>query len=92
LNELEDSIRVKEENLAFIKQRERRAIVYFTSYSILIWAVYALLWWFGALDWGSSSHAGHDASLEGADLLELEADGILARIVKTLPVGAIPIL
>jgi len=91
LNELEDSIRVKEENLAFIKQREKRAIVYFTSYSILIWAVYALLWWFGALDWGSSSHAGHEESLEGA-LLELEADDILARIVKTLPVGAIPIL
>lgn len=90
LNELDDSIRRKEENLAFIKQREKRAIVYFTSYSILIWLIYALLWYFGALDWTSSYSFddSHD-NAEGGDVIN---EDILARIAKTVPVGAIPIL
>ena len=93
LNELDDSIRVKEENLAFIKQREKRAIVYFTSYSILIWLIYALLWWFGALDWTSaySFDDGQENSgdAEGGDF---NNEDLLSRIAKTVPVGAIPIL
>lgn len=89
LNELEDSIRTKEENLAFIKQRERRSIVLFTSYSILIWLLYVLAWWFGALNWGYSSNIGeHD---DDEELLE-DGDELLSKIAKTIPVGAFPVL
>jgi len=93
LNELDESIRVKEENLAFIKQREKRAIIYFTSYSILIWLIYVLLWWFGALDW-SSTYSSDDGQHENGDVVGEEGDNedLVARIAKTLPVGAIPIL
>lgn len=89
---MEDSIRTKEENLAFIRQRERRAIVLFTSYSILIWLLYVLAWWFGALDWGSKGIVNDGGEEHDDEWLEGGSDEIIAKIAKTLPVGAIPVL
>lgn len=78
---LETDIREHEEALAFIVQRERRAVLLLTIYSVLAWLVYVLAWYFGALDaWNGD--------------LELQNEGsqILERAFKTLPVGAIPVL
>lgn len=94
MTELDESIRTKEENLAFIKQREKRSIIYFTSYSILIWFIYILLWWFGALDYWTSSSSSlfHDGEGDGESSEYTVEDDLIARILKTLPVGTIPIL
>ena len=52
-----------------------------TLYSSLAWLVYVLAWYFGALDGWTEDTEGLD---EGANILE--------SALKTLPVGAVPIL
>ena len=81
LSGLETDIREHEEALAFIVQRERRAVLLLTIYSVLAWLVYVLAWYFGALDgWTEDS----DSQDEGSKILE--------SALKTLPVGAVPVL
>jgi len=46
LDKLQESIQLREQHLAAIKLRERRAVVYFTIYSLVFWVVYSALWWF----------------------------------------------
>ena len=77
---------MKEEKLAFIKHREQRAVVLFTTYSILAWSVYVAAWWFGILD--VATWAG-DNDVDGESISN---EGILEKAVKTLPVGGVPVL
>lgn len=78
---LETDIREHEEALAFIVQRERRAVLLLTSYSVTAWLVYVLAWYFGALD-----------AFSGEDDLQDDNTRLAGSTLKTLPVGAIPIL
>ena len=91
LSGLETSIRAHEEALAFIKQREHRAVILFTTYSTCAWLVYVLAWWFGALDYGYGHGAASYAHDEEHDAGQEELE-LLSRALKTLPVGAVPIL
>jgi len=49
LEEIDQSITLRESRLAEIKEREQRAVVRFTIYGLSLWALYLAIWWTGAL-------------------------------------------
>lgn len=85
LNELEEAIRQREEKLAFIKHRESRGVVLITTYSSIAWLAYIALWYFGILDYATNA-------LNGSAGYEEQEQGILEQAVKTLPIGAVPVV
>ncbi|GAA99329.1 uncharacterized protein L969DRAFT_86565 [Mixia osmundae IAM 14324] len=85
---LDEKVQQNEEKLAQIRSRERRALVFFTLYSAVIWLAYFALWYYNAVrliapgDWGK-----HLLGLQSEQqkLLGVRAD-TWERIIRTLPV------
>lgn len=91
MNELDDSIRDREQKLAIIKHREHRGVVLFTVYTFGAWALYGGLYWLGAVEWlwhqlrRGNSIAEPDVKQEGnAELL--------SGALQLLPILAVPIM
>ena len=89
MNELDDSIRDREQKLAIIKHREHRGVVLFTVYTFGAWALYGGLYWLGAVEWLWHQLGGSTAKTE----VEQEGNAeVLSRALQLLPILAVPIL
>ena len=82
LEELQESIAARDAQLSIIKQRERRAVVLVTTYSLAGWLLYVALWYFNLLPGGAIAVG------EG----EIADVDLLAAICKAIPLGLIPVL